>query len=347
MHRVEDKTFLLLIVAVSVAFAMILWPFFGPVLWATVLAIVFAPLYRRLSPLLRRKRSIAALVTLFIILVMVILPLALVAAALVQEASGVYRRVQAGEIHFGKFFEQMVAGLPGWAVHLLERFGLTNFGAVQERLSEALTKGSHFLATQAISIGQNAFSFLVSLFVMLYLLFFLLRDGDDLFKRVRKALPLRSEQLHQLFSEFAAVVRATVKGNIVIAILQGVLGGIIFWILGAEAPLLWGGLMAVLSLVPAVGSALVWAPAGVYFLATGALLRGVVLIAFGVFVIGLVDNIVRPILVGRDIKMPDYLVLISTLGGIAVFGVNGFVIGPLIAAMFISAWDMLSEAKSA
>jgi predicted PurR-regulated permease PerM len=207
-------------------------------------------------------------------------------------------------------------------------------------------KGSQFLATQALNIGQNTFQFIVNLFIVLYLLFFFLRDGDYLSTRIRQALPLRHEQQHDLFSKFTTVIRATVKGNIVVALVQGALGGSIFWILGVHAPVLWAVLMTFLSLLPAVGAGLVWAPVAIYFLATGAIWQGIVLIAFGVLVIGLVDNVLRPVLVGKDTKLPDYVVLISTLGGLAIFGLNGFVIGPVIAAMFIAAWDLFSASRS-
>ena len=125
---------------------------------------------------------------------------------------------------------------------------------------------------------------------------------------------------------------------------QGALGGLIFWFLGIQGALLWGVLMAFLSLLPAIGAALVWAPVAIYFLVTGAIWQGVVLTLFCVLVIGLVDNILRPQLVGKDTKMPDYIILISTLGGITVFGLNGFVIGPLCAALFIACWDLFPAA---
>jgi predicted PurR-regulated permease PerM len=131
-----------------------------------------------------------------------------------------------------------------------------------------------------------------------------------------------------------------------VAIVQGALGGLMFWFLGIQAPVLWGVVMAFLSLVPALGTGLVWAPVAVYFLVTGAVWQGIVLIAYGVLVIGLVDNVLRPVLVGKDTKMPDYVVLITTLGGMAVFGLNGFVIGPLIAAMFIASWDIAAASKA-
>ena len=342
----EEKTFLWLITVVSLAFAWILWPYSGAVLWATVLAIVFAPLYRRLSIGMRRKRTLAALTTLMIILMIVILPLTLITSLLLQEAFSVYEKIQSGELNFGLYFKQVFAALPGWVTDLLDHFGLTNLGVMQERLSSSLMRGTQFIAAQALNIGQNTFNFIVNLCIVLYLLFFLLRDGDALSKRIRDAIPLRAEQKRDLFSKFIAVIRATVKGNIVVAIIQGVLGGVMFWFLGVRAAVLWGVLMTVLSLLPAVGAALIWLPVAIYFLVIGAIWQGVLLIAYGVLVIGLVDNVLRPVLVGKDTKMPDYVVLISTLGGIAIFGVNGFVIGPVIAAMFMAAWDIFAASRS-
>ena len=342
----EDKSFLLLVIAVSLAFAWILWPYSGAVLWATVLAIVFAPLYRRLSRSMRQKRTLAALATLLVIVMIVILPLTLVTALLLQEGFSVYERIQSGELNIGLYFKQIFGALPSWVTDLLDRFELTNLNVMQERLSSGLMKTSQFLATQALNIGQNTFEFVIDLFIVLYLLFFFLRDGDGLTRRIRDAIPLHAEQQRDLLNKFTAVIRATIKGTVVVAILQGALGGLIFWALGVHAPVLWAALMAVLSLLPAVGSALVWLPVAIYFLVTGAIWQGIVLIAFGVLVIGLVDNVLRPVLVGKETKIPDYVVLIATLGGIAIFGINGFVIGPVIAAMFMAAWDIFSASRS-
>jgi predicted PurR-regulated permease PerM len=342
----EDKTFLLLIVAVSLAFAWILWPYAGAILWATILAIVFAPAYRRLSKSMRGKRTLAALIMLLIIVMIVILPLTLITALLLQEGFSVYERIQSGELNFGQYFKQIFDTLPAWVTDLLDRFELTNLGLVQERLSSSLMTTSQFLATRALKIGQNTFDFIVDLFIVLYLLFFLLRDGDGLTRRIRDAIPLDPKQQRDLFNKFTAVIRSTIKGTVVVAIVQGALGGLIFWALGVHAPLLWAALMAVLSLLPAVGSALVWLPVAIYFLVTGAIWQGIVLIAFGVLVIGLVDNVLRPMLVGKETKIPDYVVLVATLGGIAIFGISGFVIGPVIAAMFMAAWDIFSASRS-
>ena len=335
----ENRTFLLLLVVVTLAFAWILWPYFGAVLWAAILAIVFTPLFRRLSLRMQPRRSLAALATLLVIVVIVILPAAIIGAMLLQEGLNLYHRVQSGELSFARYLQAILAALPTWLTSLLDRFGLTSFADVQERFSAGLTKGLQFLGSQILNMGQNALDFLVSFFIMLYLLFFLLRDGALLRARASDAIPLRGDLQHDLSTRFANVIRATIKGNIVVAIVQGALGGLAFWALGIRGALLWAVLMAFLSLLPAIGTALVWLPVAIYLLVTGAVWQGIALIVFGVVVIGLVDNVLRPILVGKDTKMPDYVVLLSTIGGMAVFGFNGFVIGPLIAAMFMAVWD--------
>jgi predicted PurR-regulated permease PerM len=342
----QEKGFLLLVVAVSAAFAWILRPFYGAVLWGVITAIVFRPLYRALLRALAGRATLAAIATVLVILVLVILPITLVAGLLVQEGLSTYEQIQSGELNVGRFFQQVYSALPGWATSLLDRVGLTSLGGIQERLSAVLTRSAQFFAAQALNLGQNAVDFLISLFIMLYLLFFLLRDGEALARRIKHAVPLRTEQQRNLADRFSIVIRATVKGNLVVALVQGALGALIFALLGVRAPVLWGALMTLLSLLPAVGAGLVWLPVAVYFLATGEVVKGIVLIAFGVLVIGLVDNILRPILVGKDTRMPDYVVLISTLGGIAVFGLNGFVIGPVIAAMFITVWDTVATSRS-
>jgi predicted PurR-regulated permease PerM len=273
----------------------------------------------------------------------VILPLTFLATALVQEVTQLYAQVRSGQLDAGALFQQAVAALPPWLVNLLDRYDLLNLESLQQRLSTGATEASQQIAGQALSIGQNTFQFLLSFGIMLYLLFFLLRDGAMLAARIRDAIPLSLHHKRHLFSKFTTVIRATVKGNIAVAGAQGFLGGLMFWFLGIQGALLWGALMTFLSLLPAVGAGLVWAPVALYFLAAGPAWKGVTLIVFGVLVIGLVDNLLRPILVGKDTQMPDYVVLISTLGGIAVFGLNGFVIGPAVAALFIAAWDLFSE----
>ncbi|WP_296260260.1 MULTISPECIES: AI-2E family transporter [unclassified Pseudomonas] len=341
----QNKTLMLLLVLVTLAFIWILLPFYGAVFWAVVLGIIFAPLQRRLLARLGWQRNLASLCTLAICLLIAILPVIIISMLMVQEGAALYKNVESGQLDIPKYLAEFKALLPNATQHWLDRLGMGDFNGLQDKISKAAMQGSQYLATQAFSFGQGTFDFVVSFFIMLYLLFFFLRDGQDLTRRIRIAIPLAEPQKRRLQLKFTRVVRATVKGNVVVAITQGALGGFIFWALDIPSALLWAVAMAFLSLLPAVGAGIVWGPVAVYFLLSGMIWQGVVLGLFGVFVIGLVDNVLRPILVGKDTRMPDYLILISTLGGMAVFGLNGFVIGPMIAALFMSTWGLFTSAK--
>lgn len=341
-QQTTNKTLLLLLIAVSAGFGIILWPFMGAVFWAVVLAILFHPLNKRLLHSMPNKPNLATLITLLLCLVGVILPLVLIGASVVKETVHIYNRMSSGQLDFGTYFQQINAAMPTWLVHFLERINLASAEEIQTKLSAIAADAGKLIAGKAVEVGQNTLSFIVSLGVMLYLLYFLLRDGTSLAQRIRDAIPMEPSHKRSLAGKFATVIRATVKGNLVVAFAQGALGGLIFWILDIQAPVLWGVLMAFLSLLPAVGASLIWGPVSIYFLATGNTTQGLVLAAYGILVIGLVDNVLRPILVGKDTKMPDYIVLISTLGGMSIFGLTGFVIGPAIAALFIACWDIFS-----
>ena len=341
----QNKTLMLLLVLVTLAFIWILLPFYGAVFWAVVLGIIFAPLQRRLHAKFGWQRNLTSLCTLTVCLLIAILPVIIISMLMVQEGASLYKSVQNGQLDIPKYLAEFKALLPTATQHWLDRLGMGDFNGLQDKISKAAMQGSQYLATQAFSFGQGTFDFVVSFFIMLYLLFFFLRDGQELTRRIRVAVPLGEQQKRRLQLKFTRVVRATVKGNVVVAITQGALGGFIFWALNIPSSLLWAVLMAFLSLLPAVGAGIVWAPVAAYFLLSGMVWQGVVLGLFGVFVIGLVDNVLRPILVGKDTRMPDYLILISTLGGMSVFGLNGFVIGPMIAALFMSTWGLFTENK--
>ncbi|MGZ3158564.1 MAG: AI-2E family transporter [Burkholderiaceae bacterium] len=336
----QHKAFQLLVITISVAFAWILLPFYGAVFWAIVLAIIFAPLHARLLGKMRQKRNLAALSALAIFLIAIFIPLTLIAASLVREGTGFYEKIRTGQVDVGVYFQQIISGLPNWLTNLLSRFGVTDIATLKNALSAAVADGSQVIAAKAFNIGQITAGFVISTGIMLYLLFFLLRDGDVLAAKISQAVPIDPKYKQKLFATFVTVIRATIKGNIVVAAVQGTLGGLMFWFLDIQGALLWGVVMAVMSLIPAVGAGLIWAPVAIYFLITGAIWQGVTLILYGMFVIGLIDNILRPILVGKETQIPDYIVLVSTLGGIVIFGLNGFVIGPVIAALFIAVWDL-------
>ncbi|HOB67990.1 AI-2E family transporter [Ottowia sp.] len=344
---IQRAFFLLLLAAVTLAFFGVLAPFFGAVFWAIVFALLFHGMFRRLRVSLRGRDTLAALLTLAFILLLVVVPMVLVGGAMVNEIATFSQRVRAGEIDFRGYYQQILNALPAWLTDLAGRFGVLNVRDVLDKLSGALTQGGQEVATRALQIGQNTLLLVVNLAIMLYLLFFLLRDGQTLARLLRDHVPLAPDMTEDLSRKFATVVRATVKGSIVVAMVQGFLGGLALWVLGIHGAVLWGALMALLSLVPAVGAALIWAPVAIYLIATGATWQGVGLIAWGTLVIGMVDNLLRPILVGKDTKLPDYVVLLSTIGGISAFGINGFVIGPVIAALFVATWTLFNREHDA
>ncbi|MGF6554612.1 putative PurR-regulated permease PerM [Pseudomonas sp. S30_BP2TU TE3576] len=344
-ETLKDRSLTVLLALVSIAFVWILLPFYGAVFWAVILGILFAPLQRRLQLKFGWERNLTSLLTLSICLLSAILPVIVLGVFLVQEGAALYKNIESGELDIAGYVAQFKHSLPSYFQHLLDRFGIGELNGLREKIIKSAMTGNEFFATQVFSFGQGTFEFIVSFFIMLYLLFFFLRDGAELARKVRLAVPLQEQQKRRLQLKFNRVVRATVKGNLLVAITQGALGGLIFWFLDIPSVLLWAVLMAFLSLLPAVGAGIVWAPVAMFFLLTGAIWQGVVLGLFGIFVIGLVDNLLRPLLVGKDTKMPDYMILISTLGGLAIFGLNGFVIGPLIAALFMSSWAIFIETK--
>lgn len=338
-QKLENRFFLLSLATVTLLFGVVLQPFWGAIFWAAAITVIFYPLHLRLLKTSVGKRpSLAALITLLVCMLIVVLPVLLIMTQVVQEAINLYQSIQQGDLSPGTYVDRIRTAFP-IITELLERVGI-DADNLRQRISEFAIAASQYLAQETLSFGQNTLSFIVSLVLMLYLTFFLLRDGQRLIDLLVKALPLGDDRERRLFNKFAEVTRATVKGNLIVAMVQGALGGFIFFVLGLPAAVLWGVLMAILSLIPAVGASLVWGPAAIYLYAVGDWVPATVLVLFGAIVIGLADNVLRPILVGRDTKLPDYIVLFSTLGGLVLLGINGFVIGPLIAALFMTFWDI-------
>lgn len=343
-NRLYFFSFILLLTLVSIAFLWILLPFYGAIFWGVILAIIFTPLQRKLLSKTKGKKTISALLSLLVIILIVIIPVIFLSGAIVQEIFSLYKGLDSGDINVAHYLDQITNSLPPVISDLLQRLGIANLDDLGQKLSQFAMSAGQFLTKQALSLGSNTFQFIISLGIMTYLLFFLLKDGTELVRYCNQLIPLSPDQKTHLFTKFNTVVRATVKGNIAVAATQGVLGGLIFWILNVDGALFWGVLMGVLSLLPAVGASLIWAPVAIYFFSTGAIAHGVILTSFGLLVIGLADNVLRPLLVGKDTKIPDYIILISTIGGLSLFGLNGFVIGPLIAAMFMACWDLFPSA---
>ncbi|OWK29019.1 AI-2E family transporter [Sphingomonas mucosissima] len=344
-HRVESGGFLAFLVLITVGLAMIVAGFIGSLLWAALAAILFQPLFQRFLTEWPTRRNAAAAMTLLIITVAVVIPAIVLASLIIDQAAGVYTQIRTGQVDFAAYFQQVHDALPARLQRFLDSSGLSTFERAQARASRALASSTSQLAQQALSIGANAAAFVLAFGVGLYATFFLLRDGDRIGPAIVRALPLEPAVAERLSAKLLLVVRATIKGSGVVAIVQGALGAITFWIVGLPAALLWGMMMAIASLLPAIGPAIIWGPVAVYLLATGAIWQAAVVVASGMLLIGLADNILRPILVGRDTGIPDWLVLVTTLGGIQIMGLSGIVVGPLAGALFITGWQILTEQR--
>ena len=310
-----------------------------PIFWAIVFAILFNPLHQKWLSITKNRLNFSSFLTIVTILLIVFVPLSIIGSLVFKESVDFYQQLS-------------ITNTEGVQIDFLEKIALVSryledFGVEEAEFKEKITifagQASRWLTSQAFVFGQNTFSVIVQFFVMLYILFFMLRDGPAIEKWLRHILPLGDRKEKRLFTRFVSTTRGVIKGTFVIGIIQGAIGGILFWIAGIKGAVLWAVLMTLLSVVPAVGPALVWFPAGILLLLTGSMWQGILILVGGGLIISLIDNILRPRLVGRDTQMPDTFILISTLGGLSIFGITGFVIGPIIAGFFIAMWHMFEE----
>lgn len=343
---VEQGGFLLFLALVSLALLAVVLPFAKPLLWAMLAAIMFQPLFRWFLTRRPGRRSQAALASMIVILFAVVLPALWLGSAVVDEAAGLFIAFREGQVDVAAYFGQIFAALPDPVQARLAHAGLGDFGAVQQRASAFVEASLGLIATQALAIGGSVFGFVLGLGITLYVGFFLLRDGRAIGDAIIAALPLERRIADRLVERFLTIIRATIKGSVVVGLVQGALGALTFWIVGIPSVLLLGVIMAIASLLPALGPAIVWVPAAIYLLATGAIWQGVAVVVSGVAVIGMADNLLRPMLVGRDTGIPDWLILVTTLGGIALMGLSGIVVGPLICGLFLAGWSIFAEQRA-
>lgn len=336
-ENLSQRLFLLLVFLVSFLFFGLIREFSLGIFWAIVLSILFTDTHKRILSSVKGKKNLAAGLTLLGILVAVILPIVLLSVAVTNETIQIIDELEKKEISFREIF----GGLQLWISPYLVKLGIT-IENIESTVSNAALEGSGEFGKRIIGFTSNIFNSVLQIAIMLYVLFFFLRDGKEIRKLVVKNFPLMDSIEHRLFNRFANATKATVKGSLLIAVLQGVLGGILFLILGVKGAVLWGALMILASLLP-VGGVIIWAPIAAVYLYQGQYLEGIVIILVGALLIGLLDNVLRPRLVGNDTRLPDYIILISTLGGISWFGLSGFVLGPVVAALFITCWQIVGE----
>jgi predicted PurR-regulated permease PerM len=347
-HRTDElqhASFLIILAVVSLLMAVIIWPFAQPLLWAALAAIMFQPLYRWMLRKLRGRRNPAAIASLLVIFFAVLVPALWIGAMVVQEALALISRLQSQPIDLAATFNSVYGMLPAPAQDAVIRSGFADMASAQVKLQELLAESSGWLAGQAVSIGSGALSFVLAFSVGLYVMFFLLRDGERIGRTVLRTIPVERSITERLAERFLGIVRATIKGSGVVGLVQGVLGGISFLIVGLESALLFGVLMTIFALVPVIGAGAVYVPIGLWLLIAGSTWQGIFVLVVGFVVISSADNVLRPILVGRDTGIPDWIILITTLGGISFLGFSGIVLGPLVAGLFLASWSILQEQR--
>lgn len=331
---------LLLVLVVSLLFLGVIWPFLKPLLLGALLAGLFSPLYHWVIRRFGGRRSLAAVVTLVVLFVLVAGPVSAFLGLVVAQALNVSEQAFPWlQSHFGP---ASTFNLHDW---LVTKFpALAHYVPSQEQLVRNLGSAAKVAGGSLVAIASRmtagTAAFALNLFVMLYAMFFFFRDGASILGRILYYTPLNHEDEARMLQRLSSITRATIKGTLVIGAIQGALAGIGFWFAGIDGVAFWGTLMAVLSIVPGIGAALVWVPAVIYLFIVGETTSAILLGAWCAAIVGTVDNILRPILVGKDAKMPDLLILVGTLGGLFLFGPIGFIVGPIICGLFLTVWEI-------
>ena len=336
------KAFLLLLcVVISALFFKMISGFINSLLLAAILAGLSNPLYRQILKLFKGHRAVASAVTMLIVVFVVLLPASAFLTILVGEAISMTGQVVPWveqQVREPSEIDRWVQGLP--YLEQLQPFQ----DQIIAKLGQLASNVGTFLINSLAATTRGTAIFFFHLFVMLYAMFFFLMDGPKILDKILYYMPLSAEDEQRMVERFVSVTRATIKGTLVIGIVQGGLAGIAFAVVGIDGAVFWGTIMAILSIIPGIGTALVWVPAVVYLVATGHMGAAIGLFIWCAAVVGTVDNVLRPWLVGKDTKMPDLLILLGTLGGLLVFGATGIIIGPIIAALFVTVWDIYGTA---
>jgi predicted PurR-regulated permease PerM len=341
----QHASFLLILAVVTLMTVVIAWPFFTALLWAALAAVLFQPLFLKMKRLVRGRANLASALSLLVIFFAVLLPALWVGSMVVSDAVQLVAVLQRNPIDLASSFDQIYNALPASVQATVDESGWADLYSAQAKLQELLLESSGFIAQQAVAIGGGALSFVLSFVIALYVLFFLLRDGQQMGQTILSTVPIERSIADRLAERFLRIVRATIKGTGVVGIVQGTVGGIMLALVGVPSAFLLGVVMVILAIIPVVGTALVWAPAGIWLIATGQIWQGAFVLGFGFLVISNIDNVLRPILVGRDTGLPDWIILITTLGGISLVGFSGIVIGPLMGGLFLACWSILKEQR--
>ncbi len=328
------------VLVISILFAMVLKPFLLSIFLAALFAALCTPLYHWFMDHLGQRRALASALTLLTVLLFVVVPLGMILGIVANQAVEITNQavpwVQR-QMETPGFFTQTLQSLPFYAyIEPYQDLIGSQLGDIVATLSSWLGK-----AIQSATLGT--FNALLSVVIILYTTFFLLIDGDRFLYYVLYYLPLDDEDENRLLHRFTSVTRATLKGTAVIGVLQGGLAGLALHVAGIPSAMFWSVAMMLLSVVPGVGTALVWVPAVIWLAISGQYVEAVGVGAFCAVVVGSIDNLLRPKLVGNDTQLHELLIFFSTLGGLAMFGFTGFIIGPIIASLFVTVWELYGD----
>jgi predicted PurR-regulated permease PerM len=338
--RFRQGSLLLLVAGITLLFVLVIRQFLLAVLLAAVFAGLVYPLFEWICRKLGGRKALAATLTLLVLLLGVGLPLAGFLALVANEA---VELSQGADVWFSAQGPRLAE-----LRSLLERVPfadqlLPEGDQLMVQLRQLAGRAGPMLMGTVAAATRGTLSFFLQLFILLYAIFFFLIDGPAILRTILYYMPLDAAEEEQLLERFVSVTRATLKGSLLIGVIQGAAGGLAFWIAGVPGPAFWGTVMVVLSVIPALGAALVWVPAVVYLFLVGQVAAAVGLLIWSALVVSTVDNFLRPRLVGRDARMSDLLILLSTLGGIVLFGAVGFIVGPIVAALFVTVWHIYGE----
>jgi predicted PurR-regulated permease PerM len=336
-EAINKWVLLLLVLSISALFLSMISQFLMAIFLAGIFSALSHPLYRRFEKWFKGRRSLASITTLLIIVFVVLLPLGGLLGIITGQAIKVGEAAKPWverQLAEPDAISDALKSLPFYDRIIPYR------SLILKKAGEMVGGISGFLINRLSSVTLGTVNLLFMLFIMLYTMFFFLMDGNKLIEKILYYLPLEDHDERRILNKFTSVTRATLKGTAVIGLLQGVLAGSAFAVVGIDSAAFWGAIMAVLSFIPGIGSALVWGPAVIILAATGHAAKAVGLGVFCAAVVGSIDNLLRPILVGRDTQMHALMILFGTLGGIIMFGVVGVIIGPIIAALFVTVWDI-------
>ncbi len=310
-------------------------PFVGVLGWATVLVICFYPVHRLIEQRLKRS-SLSALLSCVLVILTILVPVALITIAVFRELSGAVQNLQAALAYVTDPNSPVTGRVLRWLSQYVNIDELRS----QDYLLEQIKGKSGAIAGQTLGFLGGLAGVIVQMVFVIFTMYYLFRDGDKVFTAVRNALPLERDQANAIMSRTREVISASVYGVFIIAIIQGTLGGLAFWALGLPSAMVWGVVMIFLSMIPMLGAFLVWVPAAIYLAITGHPVKAILLVLWGTLVIGMIDNVLRPRLVGERAKLHELLIFFSVLGGLQVFGVLGIVLGPVVLAITMALIDV-------